>query len=53
MRRVCLEDRDILSPASRDVSVFIEESLDFLDSIRGSLNMELPDAAEKTLEVSL
>lgn len=53
VRCVRRDDRETLSPANRDVSVLIDESLDFLDSIRGSLNTELPDAAENTLDVSL
>ena len=50
----CREDIEIVSAGLRDVFVQIEESLDFFESIRGSLNtLELLDVSDQILEVSL
>jgi hypothetical protein len=42
-----------VSAGLRDAFVQIEESLDFFESIRGSLKLELLDVADQILEVSL
>lgn len=50
----CREDIEPASACMRDAFVHIEESLDFFESIRGSLKiLELLDVPDRTLEASL